>query len=285
MSRRPLFLSLAAATLLLAGCAGGPPPQAAAPPCSCSKYQAAKPRPAWVDRSDHVTPLVFQSTGLAACTGVQTLDTEKADLSARSKLSRVLSSRFDVRISETRTDTGSGAGYAQAAITATQISQTVVEGSRIFDRWVDPASCTVYAGVELSAAKLAEAKAEIERAEKARLVNQAFFVTAKGPHAARLQAAAAQLMSEAGVTRLPDSKAGASHVLEAAFAPLENTPTLVRGRVTLRLTTADGSLVWTQTLPAKGLSYRETTPELLAERAITAGMERMAAPLRRRLMQ
>ena len=147
-------------SLLLAACAGGKT-LTAEQACGCSDYFGATERPAWVDEGDQITALNYRSAGIANCTGVQTFDVEKSDLSARAKLSRMLAVQSDVRISETRKDYGIGPGYAQAEIEATQISQTLLQDSKITARWVDPKNCIIYAAAEISTANIEKTKDRI----------------------------------------------------------------------------------------------------------------------------
>lgn len=278
--RGAVFLPLGLA-LLVSACGGGQslsPAQA----CGCHSYYGAKPRPAWVDAGDQISAQSYRTAGISECTGVLSYDNEKSELSARAKLSRMLAVRSDVRISETRKDYGQGAGYTQAQIEATQISQTLLQDSKIYDRWVDRQNCIIYAAAEISTANIEKQKAELARQEAARLINQSFEVTALAAPALILQNEGRAVLSELGVTRI---KANADYALNLDFLPTERNKTALRGRLTATIAAADGTVVWSQTVKTKGVSYQPLSETELTGRAIAEGLERLKPALKAALMK
>lgn len=274
-------LATLAIAFTVSACGGGQtlsPEQA----CACSGYYGGTARPAWVDAGDQITAQSYRTAGIANCTGVQTYDAEKSDLSARAKLSRMLSVRSDVRISETRKDYGGGPGFAQASIEATQISETLLQDSKIYGRWVDPQNCIVYAAVEVSTANIEKQKAELARRQAARLVNKSFTVTARAAPTIFLESEGRALLSDLGVTRISDT---GEYELAIDFLQTERSADALRGRLTVSIEKADGTVVWSRTEKSKGVSFQKLSDTELKSRAIADGLQRMKPALRAALMK
>lgn len=279
MRWRDALLFIAAAGL--SGCAGGAS-LTAEQACSCAGYYGKQAKPSWVDAGDAITAENYRTAGIANCTGVQTFDTQKVDISARAKLSRMLAVRSDVRLSETRKDYGGGPGYATASIEATQISQTLLEDSKIYARWVDPQNCIIYAAAEISTANIEKQRRELAEKQAARLVNQSFNVKADGPQAALLIGEGKALLSDLGVSKISDR---ASHILTLSFSATERQATYLRGRLTASIETAAGTTVWSRTENSKGVSFQTLSEKALTSRAITDGAARMKEKLREALFE
>lgn len=248
--------------------------------CGCSDYMDAAPRPAWVDGGDIVTASYRQSHGTANCTGLKNIDFDAADLAARAKLSRMISAKTDIRISETRRDYGYGAGSAEARIDSSQISQVVLEGSRIEARWIDPESCLVYAAVRLPNASYEATKKRLAAQEKARLVNQRFYLNVQGApeDQASLRAALAQSLSEAGVSRMVEKAEVADIEARIAIANLNVSDTSLNGQVSVSLY-RDETNLWSRSFTAKAASFSAKPKNALLTRALENAMRGLKAPL------
>lgn len=274
---RNLLLSLAC--LSLAACAA-PGPKIVSQGCGCSGYMAETPRPAWVDGGDTVTPTMVASQGSTQCTGLKQIDLDAADLSARSKLSRILNVKTDIALTETRTDVGFGAGGSSARIETGELSRVVLEGSRIGARWVDPESCRIYARADLPRAQMEKTKARLEAEEKARLVNQTFFITSEGSYAASLNAGIAEALSAAGVKRIVTSTTPNAYRAVAGLDTIERAGNGLTARLSLSFIAPNGDTVWSRTVPARAASYDRKSDQALINRAIGAALRDMAPKLR-----
>lgn len=280
---RGAFIALALSAFISA-CAtsGGNVSGRAAGACSCNTYFDGGARPDWVLAGDRITAQSYSTAGSANCTGVQTYDVEKAAISARSKLSRMLAVNSNVRISETRKDYGGGPGYTQASIAATQISQTLMKDSKVSGFWVDPENCLVYARADISTARIREQRAEMARQDAARLLNKSFKVTADGPYASILIGQGKSALSAAGVRRMSDA---ANHKLALSFTPTQNGENELRGILEARIEDNAGAVLWSHTLNAKGVSFQPRSAADMTARAITDAMRRLRGPLSIRLMK
>ena len=279
---RKLFVSLACLTV--AACAA-PGPKIATQGCGCSSYMAETPRPAWVDGGDLVTPALVASQGSTQCTGLKQIDMDAADLSARSKLSRIVTVETDIALTETRTDAGFGAGRAEARIEASEISKAVLEGSRIAARWVDPDTCRIYARAELPRSEMEKTKARLAAEDEARLVNQLFFVTTDDTHAEALNAGLAEALSAAGVRRIVTRTTPNAHRAEARLTTIEKQGNGLTARLIVSLLAPNDEIVWSQTVPARAASYTQKSDAALINRAISSGLRDMAPALRAALLK
>lgn len=276
---RPVLIALAG--LALSACAGNGP-QNMRNGCACDGYLTAKPRPAWVDAGDQLDAAQLASSATAMCSGVRQIDFDAADLSARGRLSRVISTKTDFSLSETRTDEGFGAGRREARIDASQISRVVLEGSRIDARWVDPQSCLVHARATLSRTTLAATKARLAAEEAAKPVNQMFFVEAQGRHGAALAAALGQALSEAGVSRLVDTPDGA-YLARARLDNMAVEENGLSGNLSIALITPGGETIWQRSIAARAASYSKKPEAVLVTRAVTSALRDLAPALAERL--
>ena len=282
MTQMKLSASLVLAAGFVAACAGSAP--TSMPDCGCTDYMPPTPRPSWVDRADNVTAAFVETQGAVQCTGLQEVDYEGADLSARGKLSRIINIKTDFALSETRTDEGYGAGRARARIDSSQISRVVLEGSRITARWVDPDTCRVHTQVRLSRSDMEQTKARLATEEAARLVNQRFIVQAEGPHAAVLIGGAKQALSEAGVSRIVD-RAEAAHRVNVRLDNVTEEGYGLIGQLSLAVISPAGETVWSRTVPAKAASYSRKSKEFLVSRAVQSALRNLRPALKDRLMK
>lgn len=279
---RTLFISLA--SLALAACAA-PGAKIVSQGCGCSDYMSAAPRPAWVDGGDTVTATLVASQGSTQCTGLKQVDVDAADLSARSKLSRIVNIETDIALTETRTDVGFGAGRSEARIEASEISRVVLEGSRIAARWVDPETCRIYARAELPRAEMEKTRARLSAEEEARLVNQVFFVTTDDTHAEALNAGVAEALSRAGVSQIVTSETQNAYRAIARLNTIDRQGNGLTARLALSLLAPNGKIVWSQTVPARAASYAQKSETALINRAIASALRDLAPALRAILLK
>ena len=279
---RTLFISLA--SLALAACAA-PGAKIVSQGCGCSDYMSEAPRPAWVDGGDTVTATLVASQGSTQCTGLKQVDVDAADLSARSKLSRIVNIETDITLTETRTDVGFGAGRSEARIEASEISRVVLEGSRIAARWVDPETCRIYARAELPRAEMEKTRARLSAEEEARLVNQVFFVTTDDTHAEALNAGVAEALSRAGVSQIVTRETQNAYRAIARLNTIDRQGNGLTARLALSLLAPNGNIVWSQTVPARAASYAQKSELALINRAIASALRDLAPALRAILLK
>ena len=264
----------------LAVACAAPEPKILGQGCGCGTYMTTTPRPAWVDAGDRVTASMVSSQGSAQCTGLKQMDLDAADLSARSKLSRIINVTTDIALTETRTDTGFGAGRARARIEAVEISRVVLEGSRIGAHWVDPESCRIYERADLPRSEMEKTKARLESEEKARLVNQAFVISAQGPHADALRVRFAEALSAASVKRVVTSSTPDSYRAVIRLDTIERVGNGLTARLGLAFIAPNGDTVWSRTVPARAASYDRKSDQALIDRAIGEALHDIAPTLR-----
>lgn len=265
--------------LLVVSCASSPPPNGQPRACACSAYVSAAPRPAWVDTGDTQDAAIIASQGTTQCTGVRQIDFDAADLSARGKLARIIETRTEVSLSETRTDAGYGAGSSRARIDASAVSKVVLEGSTIAERWVDPDTCLLHARATLSRATLAATKAKLAAEEAARLRNQRLFVTAQGTYDDAIEAAVKQALSQAGMTKISAAPDGTAYRAVADLQIVEVDKTALSGQLTLAFQSPDGDTLWSRTVAARAASYSTKTEAALVARALSSALRQLAPAL------
>ncbi|MBT5156604.1 MAG: hypothetical protein HOK33_05000 [Rhodobiaceae bacterium] len=288
------LLALAATT----GCAGLPLAQSSTPEpmrtnCVCARYFAQSPRPAWVEAGDVVTSQTYQTSGSSQCTGLQSLDVDKADLSARSRLGRIVNTQVSSDISETRTafgnGVGNGVGSAKASIQSSLLSKSLLENSQITHRWVDTAACRIYARVQIGAAQMKASQDKITKAKAARLIHQTFYVNTQdiAPAYRDLVAASAgQLLSKIGVTKITPTPQASSYQIKFTFAVTQlDAASALRGELRTQIAPPNGAIMWQQVTPAKGVSFRPSSNRALASKAITAAMRNLEPVLQARLLK
>lgn len=272
--RRPLrWLVLSSLCVALIGCAGGAARKQAKATCGCASYTAGQPRPAWVD-SESAAGAVYQSQGIAECTGIKSMDYSTAEKRARDSLGRMINVQVKSEVVSVVRDTGTRGGASQfGQISSEQISQVLLKNSEIFARWVDPASCTVYAGVRIAKADIARAMQEAEATEKAKLVNQKWKVTASGDHTDVIAAQISQALSSLGVT-LDASGAAGTLVMSGSVADsaTQNDGRVVR--VSLKLEARNGgSVVWNRLVQGKGVSFGIEAQPVMLKKAVQDALD------------
>ncbi len=255
--------------------------------CVCDTYFEPSPRPAWVNAGDTVTSQTYQTSGTSQCTGLQNIDVNKADLSARSKLARILNTQVSSRITDTRTSYGGGVGASKASIQSSLVSQGVLENSRITDRWVDSTSCRIYARVQIATRQIEASKQKIAKAEAARLGNQTYYVNTQDTdpaYRALLDSAAGQVLSEVGIRKIVPSPAPSAHQIKFTFQVTQlDMGTAMRGELRTQIIAPNQTPIWQQVTPAKGVSFSQASQAALAAKAIRSAMRSLTPILRERL--
>jgi predicted small secreted protein len=254
--------------------------------CVCDNYFKSQNRPSWVDAGDVVTQQIYQSAGSSQCTGMQNIDIDNADLSARTKLGRILNAQVSSNISETRNTYGNGVGSSKSFIKSSLISKAVLENSRIAERWVDPISCTVYSQVQITTSELKIAKDRIAKADAAKLINQSFYIdtTDNDPDYRDLvDSAAGVILSQIGAGKVFDSQNPSAYQIKFTFLATQiKDGKSVRGELLTKIFDPSKSIIWQHTTPAKGVSYNYASNRDLSKKAIDSAMRSLRPILQNR---
>jgi len=280
--------------IMLASCASLPLPLAvssgSAPSeirCVCNSYFEPTHRPAWVDAGDVVTRETYQTTGSSQCSGLQNMDIDKADLSARSKLGRILNTQVSSNISDTRTSYGGGVGSSKASIQSSLLSEGILEDSRITQRWVDPAACRVYARVQIASRQIEASKAKIAKVEAERLGNQTYYIDTqdnKPAHKALVASAAGQLLSIVGITKIVAKPSASAHRIKFSFRVTQyDAGQAIRGELRTQIFAPNQSPIWQHVTPAKGVSFGGASQPALVAKAMVSATRSLAPILQNRL--
>lgn len=269
---------------LLAGCQSTKKTtQASQPSCSCSGYFANQARPDWADK-DTITNTTYFSNGVARCTSLKTIDLQDADQSARAALSRMVSSDVKSRFFSEQSKYGNGSNSETVTITTELASELYLTESSIYDRWVDPASCTVYSAVKVDIADVESAIAKRQQQEAKKLINQAFIVTSNGQHQAQLNQEASALLSQLGVTKqTTKSQANVELVNNIVGVDSANNK-LVKLRIETKLINIqNGQTIWSRMTTGKGISFKAKKESELTRLAILDAFDKLKVQLQNRL--
>jgi hypothetical protein len=263
--------ALICCVLTLAACASTPARQVSG--CACAAYQPDTPRPQWVE-GESTEGVWYQSQGMADCTGIASLDHADAEKRARESLGRMIKVQVSSEVYSRLQDAGYGAVGHQGSATSVQRSDVMLKDSEIFARWVDAATCTVYAGARIRKADIERAMREAEQAEQRKPVNRRWRVASAGVQADFVAAQLAQALSRLGVTLDGESATG-GWGMSAEVSGIERVNERLL-RLTLRLVASDaaGNVVWNRLLPGKGVSFAAESQEKLIQAAIRDALER-----------
>lgn len=262
---------LACCVLVLAACGSAPSRQAAG--CACTAYLPESPRPQWVE-SESTAGGWYQSQGMADCTGIASLDHADAEKRARENLGRMIKVQVSSEVYSRLQDAGYGAAEHQGSATSVQRSDVLLKDSEIFARWVDAASCSVYAGARIRKADIERALREAEQAEQRKPVHRRWRVASDGDQADYVAAQLAQALSRLGATLEGDAALG-GWLMSAEVGGIERVNDRLL-RLTLKLEARDaaGAVVWNRLLPGKGVSFAAESREKLIQAAIRDALER-----------
>lgn len=277
---------LLAGSIVLTSCAN---PQSEDPLCSCTSYMPSKPQPDWV-LTESTASGVYKSQGIGQCTGLQSLDIEEADITARANLGRMLSSQIESEVLLVRTDLGEGTGKSEGKISSRQSSAIALEHSVIYDHWVGPISCTIHSAVRVSQADIQAALKKQEREINAALRNQVFSVNTQGAYSDVLHRSILQMLSDAGITKVrltsnADGYQSDAFIFKAEVTDQEwlNNGRLARVNVNLYIEAPDGSVIWIYQTTGKGMSYSTRDRNYLVKLAIKQAGQNASQPFQQAL--
>ncbi len=274
--KRGVKASIAVAVqVALAGCVG------ARMSCSCAGYLPAAPRPDWVE-SEHLVDGIYQTQGIAACTGVQELDFKVADEAARQNLGRMLQVHIRNRTYSVQGEYVPGAGYSEGKISSWSDSEGILTRSRIFARWVDPKTCTVYSGAHITVQDIAEARHKADERAMRQLSNQPFAVITSGPQQYLVAQRLVAFLSQAGVrhvVRAPDDK---TYVVVARLADsrFNENDTVAHVELVIDISDPHGRILWSRQQSGKAVSLKHTGRFALLSEAVADAFDRFLKDVR-----
>lgn len=279
MSESNYLFFLITIAVLLSSCTTSRLTTSAGADCSCRDYLPERPRPGWagVDGSSVAT---YLSHGISECTGIQSMDFEEADASARSNLGRVLSTHVESEVVLIREDFG-GAGGSRGKITSKQSTDSLLEKSTIYDRWLDRGSCVLYSAVRISRADIQATIKRIELERQNKLVNQSFLVKTEGEYSNKLAEKMQQLLIDSGVRNVTESASKNTYTLYGTVASKELIKQGRLAKVTIQLKIIDPkkNFIWMHQAVGKGVSFSAASKEQLFNKALVQAIDNMAASI------
>lgn len=273
--KRSIKAGIALTMIALAGCAG------TKMPCSCAGYLPVSGRPDWTE-GEHLVDGVYQTQGIGACTGVQELDFKTADEAARQNLGRMLQVHIRNHTYSVQGEYVPGAGYSEGKISSWSDSEGILTRSRIFARWVDPETCTVYSGARIAVLEIAEARRKADERAMRQLSNQPFTARSNGPQQDLVTQRLVAFLSQAGVrhvVREPDDK---TYVVAARLADSRFTEDDTVALVELVIDISDprGRILWSRQQSGKAVSLKHTERFALLSEAVADAFGRSLKDVR-----
>jgi hypothetical protein len=236
-----------------------------APSCSCLNYFTPAPRPDWV-KGEIETSASYISHGITECRGIKTLDIDKADQAARLSLSKMIQVNVSSVLESDIEQSTSRGVRKDIRQTSRQISDVSLHNARIFARWVDPVSCTVYSGIQVSKTDIQNYLDDI----KNRLVNQAFAVRVGKPFNSEIHAGLRQLLIDAGVRSIEANETQAAFIIDGQVdINYSHNGRAAYATLVLNLYDREQNLAWSMQTRGKGVTFGSKTKTELARLAIT----------------
>lgn len=235
--------------------------------CVCLNYLPSQPRPIWV-QGDQVTDKHYIASGLTRCTGLQDIDFQDAEISARASLARLISAQVvsSVNYQESMHNSVSRSSMN----TDTQInSSALLNEAVIFERWVDANTCTLYAGILLSKTNFQKSIKNKETQEKALLANQTISFAGHNQADDRVMNELASRLSK-GEIRGITTKDQARLKVSVNVSDVQHTGKSCHLNLHLSLVDqSSGKTIWSTHASGKGASHTGKSYNILFDRAIS----------------
>ncbi len=267
---------------MLTACATAPKQ----PACSCAQYQTQTPKPAWVE-ADIVNDSELVTQGATHCTGVKSLDFNKADQNARVNLSFILRSVIEGETEVIRRDDGSGGGRSNAQTRTQQSTHALIENSQIFDRWVDATNCTIHSGVRVTRKDLQATQEKQQARERSKLINQPIEVQSRGFLAERGKQLLLKQLSDLGAQKLQSTEPSYTFILKTQPPLIVQEDALKAVTITtdIQVTAPDKTIVYSATHNGKAIVLSNSNQQYAEERALKNAFIRIKMRLDRWLNQ
>ena len=237
-------------SLLLAAIALSPFLTNAASHCSCSSYYAKNAQPKWVG-IDIVDDEKLASSGSSQCSGLKTIDERRSAKNAREELAKLLSTDISVKeiIKNTSSSTVSHSDYK--SVIESQTNQ-LLKSAKVYDRYVDPINCTVYAAISISKADLEKGQQEKIKQQQAMLGAKNSCLKVTGENSSQLTELLTEQLLQHGY-KLTNSACEVTYLVKNSIIKAQSK--LVITQLKLQIDTQSKKSIWQQRFEGKGLSY------------------------------
>ncbi|HED33009.1 MAG TPA: hypothetical protein ENJ08_02170 [Gammaproteobacteria bacterium] len=255
--------------ILLSGCSNSLVTVETGSSCSCSDYLSKREKPDWVgvDRNESNW---YLSNGVSGCTGIQSIDFEEADLSARTNLSRILNSDIKSQITLIQESSSDGSSSKYGNIITQETTSSLLNNSLIYERWLDNDSCTIYSAVKISHADVNLALEKLTSRESNKLINHRFTIRAKGKYHDRLILIIQNLLINAGVKTISTLERENTYMLEGSIVDIDfyNKNRVAKVTIQLSIIAPDKNVIWSHQEQGKSVSFGGISTKQLLNKAI-----------------
>jgi len=265
---------------LLSGCSSNPITTEITNNCSCADYLSKRAKPDWVGVDKNQSNW-YLSNGVSECTGIQSIDFEEADLSARTNLSRILNSDIKSQITMVQKSASDGSGSKYGNIITQATTSSLLSNSLIYERWLDHDSCTIYSAVKISFADVNLALKKLKLGDTNKLINRGFTIRAKEKYHSRLIIIMQSLLVNAGVKNSSTLAQKNAYTLEGSIidADFFNENRVAKVTIQFSIIAPNKNIIWTHQEKGKSVSFGGISTKQLLNKAINQAAENSNAAL------
>jgi hypothetical protein len=236
--------------------------------CSCISFFEEKPKPSWIS-AEKITDADYLTYGSTYCTGLQKIDTNRADQAALANLTRMIQAQVQSTQNIKQGNYGNGVAYSHLTENTTIDTNLMLNGSYIYDRWVDPQNCTIFSATKIEISEIEKSIAEQKLKESAKLVNQLYVILDSEHQIIKSQIETA--LSEIKVKFSNDKTALV--VKSRVFDFFEKPGKLVKLMLELEIYNPNTKqIIWKKAYAGKGLSFQVTEKEVLIDKALNSAI-------------
>jgi hypothetical protein len=237
--------------------------------CSCLTFFEVKPKPDWVS-AEKITASHYSTYGASYCTGLQIIDVGRSDKSAKANLSRMIQAQIKSTQNIKQSNFGNGATFSHLTENTTVNTDLILAGSLVYDRWIDPKSCTIFSATQINIAAINKAILDQKSREAAKLINQ-FYSVSEGQHPivkSKIESALSDILVRFSIGK------DALIISNRVFDIKEKPGRLVS--LTLEIEIVDPRTkqsIWKKGYAGKGLSFKDTRKSILVKKALNSAMK------------
>lgn len=249
--------------------------------CSCLPYFENKAKPNWIG-SEQISDGKYSTYGSTYCTGLQKVDTARADDSAKANLTRMIQAQIQSTQKINQGSYGNGVAYSHLTEKTTINTDLILNGSFIYDRWVDPESCTLFSATQIPIAEVEKSIAEQQITEAAMLVNQVYsFSQTKYPI---VISTLESMLSELKIKFGNDKNA---LIIKNRVFDLEEKPgKLVNLRLEIEIFDPKvNQTIWKKSYSGKGLSFNIVEQDILINKALNSALKKVKKEIQTFIME
>jgi len=243
--------------------------------CSCQAYYAEHRRAETPIANDGSQ--VYTATASVMCTGLRSLDEKKSANEARIELSKTISS--EIVATEAVSAFHSGGISSSNFQSNTRLkSNNNLSNAQIFDRWVDPVNCVVFASIFITQGDIDKAKAEQNAKENNKLVNQAICLKVTGNDVRQVENRLETQLIRLGYR--------VTHKQCSVVMNIESKTEFVNSGYALSHLETEliksGQFIWKGSYQGKGISYNQNTSRnSLLGKALNDSAEQLSTDMAR----